>query len=67
MEELELRVSNVKCGGCANAIRDGLLTLPGVEAIDVDIATGTVHISGTVLDTTTIQTKLGELGYPVST
>ena len=57
MEELKLRVSNVKCGGCASAIRDGLSSLPGIEAIEVDIASGTVHI----------HTKLGELGYPVNT
>jgi len=66
MEELELTVANVKCGGCASAIRDGLLALPGVEAIEVDIASGTVRISGTDFDTMAIQTKLGELGYPVS-
>ena len=65
MDELELRVSNVKCGGCASAIRDGLLPLPGIEAIEVDIASGTVHIHGTGFDTATIQTKLGGLGYPV--
>ena len=67
MEELKLRVSNVKCGGCASAIRDGLSSLPGIEAIEVDITSGTVHISGTGLDTTAIHTKLGELGYPVNT
>ena len=66
MEELELTVENMKCGGCASAIRDGLLALPGVEAIEVDIASGTVRISGTDFDTMAIQTKLGELGYPVS-
>ena len=41
--------------------------MPGIEAIEVDIASGTVHISGTGLDTTAIHTKLGELGYPVNT
>lgn len=66
MEELKLRVANVKCGGCASTIRDGLLTLPGIASIEVDIATGTVQISGTDIDTTAIQTKLDELGYPVS-
>ncbi len=66
MEELKLRVANVKCGGCASTIRDGLLTLPGIETIEVDIASGTVQISGTDMDTMAIQTKLGELGYPVS-
>jgi copper chaperone CopZ len=65
MEELELRVRNVKCGGCASAIQDGLLSMPGVESIEVDITTGMVRISGADFDTTAIETKLGELGYPV--
>ena len=67
MEELELKVLNVKCGGCASAIRDGLLPLPGIEAIEVDITSGTVSIRGSGLDTTAIHSKLGELGYPVNT
>lgn len=66
MEELELKVTNVKCGGCASAIQDGLLALSGVESIEVDIASGMVRIKGTGLDSTAISTKLGELGYPVS-
>jgi copper chaperone len=66
MKEMELKVINVKCGGCASAIRDGLLSLPGIEAIDVDIASGMVCIRGSGLDTTAIHSKLGELGYPVN-
>jgi copper chaperone len=66
MEEMELKVINVKCGGCASAIRDGLLSLPGIEAIEVDIASGMVSIRGSGLDTTAIHSKLGELGYPVN-
>ncbi len=67
MEELELRVSNVKCGGCASAIRDGLLPLPGVDTIEVDVASGTVHIRGSGFNAMAIHSKLDELGYPVRT
>ena len=65
MEELELKVANVKCGGCANAIQTGLQALPGVESIEVDIAEGMVCIKGTGVNAGSIQAKLDELGYPV--
>jgi copper chaperone len=65
MEELELKVANVKCGGCASAIQNGLQALPGIESIEVDIAGSRVCIKGTGFNAGTIQTKLDELGYPV--
>jgi copper chaperone len=65
MEKLELKVANVKCGGCASTIQEGLLALPGVASVNVDIATGTVNIDGSDFDAANIQAKLGELGYPV--
>lgn len=65
MEKLELIVANVKCGGCASTIREGLSGLPGVDLVNVDIATGTVNIEGSDFNAANIQAKLGELGYPV--
>ncbi len=65
MEKLELIVANVKCGGCVSTIQEGLVTLPGIELVEVDIASGTVSIQGTDFDAAVIQTKLSELGYPV--
>ena len=66
MDKLEVKVANVKCGGCVSAIQEGLSVLPGIDSIDVDIASGKVSILGTNLNSTAIHTKLGELGYPVS-
>ena len=66
MEKLEFIVANVKCGGCVSAIQEGLSALPGIDNIEVDIASGRVSIQGTGLDSSAITTKLGELGYPVS-
>ena len=66
MDKLEVKVANVKCGGCVNAIQEGLAALPGIRSIDVDITSGMVSIQGTKLDNAVINSKLGELGYPVS-
>ena len=65
MATLELTVQNVKCGGCASAIQEGLTKLPGIERVEVDIAGGRVHLEGDPLDQGAITARLAELGYPV--
>lgn len=57
-------VDNVKCGGCAAAIRDGLAELAGVESVEVDIASGQVEVAGSGLDRGELATRLASLGYP---
>lgn len=66
MSTIELKASNIKCGGCASAIQEGLGSLPGVTGVEVDIETGTVRIEGENPDRDTIIAKLAELGYPVA-
>lgn len=65
MDSLELRVDNVKCGGCANSIREGLLTLRGIQEVMVNIDSGTVSIHGEGYNDKEIYSKLSELGFPV--
>lgn len=65
MASLELQVDNVKCGGCANAIREGLMPLPGIDTVEVDIERGTVTVHGEGYNDNEIHSKLSELGYPV--
>jgi copper chaperone len=57
-------VDNVKCGGCAAAIRDGLAEVAGVESVEVDIASGRVEVTGSGLDRGELATRLASLGYP---
>ena len=66
MSTIELKASNIKCGGCASAIQEGLGSLPGVTGVEVDIETGTVRIEGENPDREAITAKLAELGYPVA-
>ncbi len=61
---IELRVQNVKCGGCVKAIQDGLARLPGVGDVQVEIETGRVRVEGEDLDRDRIAAALAELGYP---
>ncbi|TPW10783.1 MAG: Cd2+/Zn2+-exporting ATPase [Halothiobacillaceae bacterium] len=67
MAQSQLRVKNVKCGGCATNIRDGLASLPGVVNVEVAVASGEVTITGEGVDLTQVSAKLAALGYPVVT
>lgn len=57
-------VMNVKCGGCASNIQQGLADLPGVTTVEVDIETGAVEVTGETLNRAQLGAKLAELGYP---
>ena len=63
-EQMEIDVANVKCGGCASAIEDGLMPLGGIENIEVNIENGHVRISGNALPEDAILDKLTTLGFP---
>ena len=60
----QFTVKNIKCGGCASAIKAGLEGLPGVEAVEVSIDQGKVTVTGEGLSRDELAAKLGELGYP---
>jgi copper chaperone len=64
MQSLEIKVNNVKCNGCVDNIKNGLAELGGIDEVDVDLGSGAVTISGTILDRQSITRKLSELGYP---
>lgn len=66
MQTEQFQVKNVKCGGCVGTIRDGLLALPGVQAVEVTIDGGRVKVDGEGLDRSALAQKLGQLGYPVA-
>ena len=65
MGPLELQVENVKCGGCANAIQEGLSALQGIHEVAVDIERGTVTVYGEGYNDKDVHSKLNELGYPI--
>lgn len=64
MQTLDIRASNIKCGGCAANIKTNLMTMDGISQVEVTIDGGLVHIEGEQLDTDSIKQKLAEIGYP---
>ncbi|MEG1607288.1 MAG: heavy metal-associated domain-containing protein [Mucinivorans sp.] len=58
-------VDNIRCGGCANSIRKALSALPGVEAVEVDIAKGSIAVEHQdSLEREQLTATLLSLGYP---
>lgn len=59
-----IKVQNVKCGGCASNIQQGLEGMSGINSVTVEVATGEVSLEGDVIDRAAVITQLKELGYP---
>ena len=60
-----LEILNLKCGGCANSIKKGILSIDGVDEVSVDLETSKVTVNTTeeqiVLK---VKEKLSSMGYP---
>lgn len=60
-----IEVLNLKCGGCANTIKKGIVTIEGLNEVLVNLNTSEVSIDAT--DEMVIQQvkeKLSSMGYP---
>lgn len=62
--EFEFRVRNVKCDGCASAIRAGLGKHPRVREVRVDVPTGRVNVQTDGDIRAELGAALRDLGYP---
>jgi len=59
-----IAVTGMSCDHCASAIRAEISRLPGVTGIDVDVATGTVRVSGDPLPgDVSLREAVEEAGY----
>ena len=60
-----IEILNLKCGGCANTIKKGLLTVEGVNEVTIDVESSMVSIDSSessVLEL--VKKKLSSMGYP---
>lgn len=62
--DIILVVDNIKCGGCVQSIRDGLLKLPGVISVEVDIEGASVLIAANRDVRHEARERLKAMGYP---
>lgn len=63
MSTIELNVQDMTCGACVKHVTAALSPLSGVEAVEVDLQTGRVRVSGTP-DKAALIAALDDAGYP---
>lgn len=62
-----VNVTGMTCGHCAQSVTNELTKVPGVEDVQVDLASGNVEISSTApVDPAAIAAAVDEAGYEVS-
>jgi len=66
---ISVAVENIKCAGCANGIKQKLLSLSEVESVDVDVEAGLVKCEVFSSDNESqvfidIKQTLSHMGYP---
>ena len=66
MSTLTYSVPGVSCAHCQSAITDEVGTLSGVEAVEVDLETKTVTVTGDPLDGEAIIAAIDDAGYEVA-
>jgi copper chaperone len=59
-----IEADNIKCGGCASAIRDALGQLEGVQDVQVDIESGRVTVTAGHDLREQLVATLAASGYP---
>jgi copper ion binding protein len=62
-----ITVTGMTCGHCASSVREELGEVPGVTAVDVDLATGTVTIdSDGAIELALIRNAVEDAGYQLA-
>ena len=60
-----IEILNLKCGGCANTIKKGIVSIAGVSEVTVDLDTSKVKVDtddqSVILS---VKKKLSKMGYP---
>ncbi|RUA07062.1 MAG: heavy metal transporter [Flavobacteriia bacterium] len=60
-----IEIVNLKCNGCVNTVKKGLLNLDGIDEVDVDLDNSKVIVptkDEKILEL--VKEKLSKMGYP---
>lgn len=66
MDSITYTVTGMTCEHCVKAITAEVSGVTGVAAVAVDLAAGTVAVTGSGLDDTALQAAIDEAGYEVA-
>lgn len=65
MSERSYRVEGMTCDHCVNAVSTEVAKVPGVRAVDVDLGSGSVRVSGDQVDDGAVRQAITMAGYEV--
>ena len=67
MSTVTVSVTGMTCGHCASSVREEVGSIPGVTAVDVDLASGKVTIdSERLVEAGAIKSAVEEAGYQLA-
>ena len=67
MSTVTVTVTGMTCGHCASSVREEVGSIPGVTAVDVDLASGKVTIdSEQQVESDAIQSAVEAAGYQLA-
>ena len=64
-DKLTYSVPGISCGHCRAAIASEIEKLVGIEAVDVDLDSKRVTVTGSALDDEALRAAIDEAGYDV--
>jgi len=60
-----IEILNLKCGGCANTIKKGIVSIDGISEVSIDLETSKVTVdSDNDSIILAVREKLSKMGYP---
>jgi copper chaperone len=59
-------VRGMTCSHCVLSVREEVSDVPGVRAVDVDLASGRVTVTGQEIDDDAVRAAVAEAGYEVA-
>jgi copper chaperone len=61
----EYTVEGMTCAHCVASVREEVGEVPGVHAVEVELASGRVAVTGTGVDDAAVRAAVAEAGYEV--
>ena len=65
-ETRDYTVEGMTCSHCVLSVREEVSEVPGVSAVDVDLASGRLTVTGSDLDDDAVRAAVTEAGYEVA-
>jgi copper chaperone len=65
-ETREYTVQGMTCSHCVLSVREEVSEVPGVSAVDVDLASGRLTVTGDDVDEQAVRAAVADAGYEVA-